>query len=209
MRAQSADSCRQSGDPAATGLAGDGNRMLAATARDDARNFELSHRDPEAFAVIFDRYFAEIHGHVARRLVTDVADDVAAETFETAFRKREQYEPDRGSARAWLYGIATNQICRHQRRELRRYRALARAAMPPHPRATRTGSPSGSPRRRSTAGLPSPWRTCLQASGCPAADRARRPESRRGGRRARNPVRDRRFPAEPDPQGAPPGTRLR
>jgi DNA-directed RNA polymerase specialized sigma24 family protein len=104
--------------------------MPASSGLDDARHIDLSRHHPEAFGVVFDRYFAEIHGYVARRLGTDVADDVASATFETAFRKRQQYEPDRGSARAWLYGIATNHISRHQRHEVRRYRALARSAVP-------------------------------------------------------------------------------
>ena len=43
---------------------------------------------PEAFAEIFDRYFSEIHRYVARRLGTGVADDIAAETFLIAYRKR-------------------------------------------------------------------------------------------------------------------------
>ena len=55
---------------------------------DDAQQVELSLHDPECFGVVFDRYFAEIHGYVARRLGRDAADDVAAETFLTAFRSR-------------------------------------------------------------------------------------------------------------------------
>jgi RNA polymerase sigma-70 factor (ECF subfamily) len=82
------------------------------------------------FGAVFDRYFAEIHGYVARRLGLGVADDLAAETFETAFRKRAQFDAERGSVRAWLYGIATRHIGHHRRREARFYQALQRTSPP-------------------------------------------------------------------------------
>jgi Sigma-70 region 2 len=77
---------------------------------DDARQVELSLRDPECFGVVFDRYFGEIHRYAARRLGRDAADDVAAETFLTAFRSRRRFDASRGTVRAWLYGIATNHM---------------------------------------------------------------------------------------------------
>lgn len=86
---------------------------------------------PEVFAVVFDRHFHEIHGYVARRLGTLVADDIAAETFLIAYRKRASYDATAGSVRAWLYGIATRQISRHRRDEMRTYRAMRRAAGSP------------------------------------------------------------------------------
>jgi RNA polymerase sigma factor (sigma-70 family) len=36
------------------------------------------------------------------------AEEVTAAAFERAYRKRERFDPDRGSARAWLFGIARN-----------------------------------------------------------------------------------------------------
>lgn len=100
----------------------------AQRARDDASAVELSLAEPDRFGVIFDRYFAEIHGYAARRLGRDAADDVAADTFLTAFRQRRRFDAGRGIVRAWLYGIATNYIGRYQRRELRELRALGRTA---------------------------------------------------------------------------------
>jgi RNA polymerase sigma factor (sigma-70 family) len=96
----------------------------------DARDVEISLRDPDRFGVIFDRYFAEIHGYVARRLGDEAADDIAAETFLTAFRKRQRFDASRGIVRGWLYGIATNHMSRYRRREVRGYRAMERAAAP-------------------------------------------------------------------------------
>ncbi|MFG2090974.1 RNA polymerase sigma factor [Spirillospora sp. NPDC048824] len=92
----------------------------------DAVAIVRSRRDPAAFAEIFHRHFAAIHGYAARRLGVDAADDIAAETFLTAFRKRGRFDPERGTVRPWLYGIATRLIGLHRRAESRRYRALAR-----------------------------------------------------------------------------------
>jgi RNA polymerase sigma-70 factor (ECF subfamily) len=95
----------------------------------DAGVIERSLREPEAFAAIFDRYYAEIHGYVARRLGQGAADDTASETFLVAFARRERYDLAREGARPWLYGIASNLVARHHRAEQRRYRALARAGV--------------------------------------------------------------------------------
>jgi RNA polymerase sigma-70 factor (ECF subfamily) len=96
---------------------------------DDAQQVELSLRDPERFGVVFDRYFAEIHGYVAKRLGRDAADDVAAETFLAAFRSRRRFDVNRGTVRAWLYGIVTNHMSAYHRQEVRAYRTVERAGM--------------------------------------------------------------------------------
>lgn len=80
----------------------------------------------DRFDEVFGRYFAEIHGYVAQRLGPDHAEDVVAETFLTAFRKRAHYDPERAGVRAWLYGIATNLIGKHRRLEARTLSALGR-----------------------------------------------------------------------------------
>jgi len=83
--------------------------------------------DPDQFAVIYDRYVGEVFRYVAGRLGRDVAEDLAAETFLIAFRKRDRFDPALGRVRPWLYGIATTLVGQHRREESRRYRALARA----------------------------------------------------------------------------------
>lgn len=96
----------------------------------DAVIIARSVRHPETFAVIFDRYFAEVHRYVERRLGTEAADEIASDTFLTAFRKREGYRTESLSARPWLYGIATNLIGKHRRRSgstLRAYQRLGPA----------------------------------------------------------------------------------
>ncbi|GGO82312.1 RNA polymerase sigma factor [Nonomuraea cavernae] len=82
--------------------------------------------DDEVFAEVFDAYFGEIHGYVAQRLGPDSAEDVVADVFLVAFRKRAVYDPDRASVRAWLYGIATKLVGKHRRLEARTLRALGR-----------------------------------------------------------------------------------
>ncbi|MBO2439157.1 RNA polymerase sigma factor [Actinomadura nitritigenes] len=92
----------------------------------DADIITAARRDPERFADLFDRHYRDIHRYVDRRLGADAADDIAAETFLIAFRRRAVFDPAHTSARPWLYGIATRLISRHRRDELRRYKAMAR-----------------------------------------------------------------------------------
>ncbi|GAA3257879.1 RNA polymerase sigma factor [Nonomuraea helvata] len=84
--------------------------------------------DPERFATVFDAHYEEIRRYIGRRLDIDIAEDLAAETFLIAFRRRGSFDAAKGGIRAWLYGIATHLIGRHRRVELRRYRALAKSA---------------------------------------------------------------------------------
>jgi RNA polymerase sigma factor (sigma-70 family) len=99
----------------------------------DAELIEQSLGQPEAFAVLFDRYAAHIHAYVARRLGSAAADDLVAETFLVAFGRRTSYDLHRPQARPWLYGIATTLIARQRRREQRLFRALARTGVDPLP----------------------------------------------------------------------------
>ena len=85
-----------------------------------------SWHEPEIFAEIFHRHFDEIHRYVNRRLGSEAADEIAAETFLAAFRRRQRFDPERGAVRPWLYGIATNLIGSHRRAERRFFKALAR-----------------------------------------------------------------------------------
>ncbi|GAA2870823.1 RNA polymerase sigma factor [Streptosporangium fragile] len=98
----------------------------AARPAEDAEVVRLSLDESERFSAVFDTYFGEIHRYVAQRLGADGAEDIVAETFLTAFRKRARYDPSRASVRAWLYGIATNLIGKHRRVEVRTLRALGR-----------------------------------------------------------------------------------
>jgi DNA-directed RNA polymerase specialized sigma24 family protein len=74
---------------------------------DDAALIAESCRVPDRFGAVFDRHAIAIHGYIARRLGPDAADDLVAEAFLVAFRKRADYDLRQPSARPWLYGIAT------------------------------------------------------------------------------------------------------
>ena len=98
-------------------------------ALDDAAVIEVSRAEPDRFASLFDRHAPYIHRYLARRVGTQAADDLVAETFLVAFRKRTGYDPRFPDARPWLYGIATNLIAQHRREEARQFR-LRQAAGP-------------------------------------------------------------------------------
>ncbi len=52
------------------------------------------------------------------------------ETFLVAFGDRARFDPRRGGLRPWLFGIATNLVARHRRKEARHYtRRLAAGAV--------------------------------------------------------------------------------
>jgi RNA polymerase sigma factor (sigma-70 family) len=108
-------------------------RSEAASSRgdDDASLIERSRSEPELFAAIFDRHAGPLRGYVARRLGPDAADDIVADTFLIAFRRRGGYDVSRTDAAPWLYGIATNLIGERRRAEVRMYRAYARSGTDP------------------------------------------------------------------------------
>lgn len=94
-------------------------------ADDDAEAITASWRDPQRFAVLFDRHAPHIHRYLARRAGPDVADDLVGETFLAAFGKRRGYDPAYRDARPWLYGIATNLVAQHRRAKAHRLRLPA------------------------------------------------------------------------------------
>src|SRR5688572_19841841 len=98
------------------------------TSESDAGAIHRSLEDGRAFSVLFTRHFATMHSYLARRVGSQLADDLGAEVFRQAFEGRHRYQLDRDCARPWLYGIATNLLRRHHRSERRRMMAYARAA---------------------------------------------------------------------------------
>jgi RNA polymerase sigma factor (sigma-70 family) len=104
---------------------------MRSAAADDAAVIESSRREPERFAVLFDRHAPHIHRYLARRAGREVADDLVAEAFLTAFAKRDRYDLSYTDARPWLYGIATNLVGQHRRDEARQYRIRQAATAEP------------------------------------------------------------------------------
>ncbi|MET7951632.1 RNA polymerase sigma factor [Micromonospora sp. NPDC005324] len=84
---------------------------------------------PEAFGQLFDDHSRQVYHH-AFRLTGDwsTAEDIMALTFLEAWRLRAKVDPESGSLRRWLLGIATN-VARNVSRAARRH-AAAIARMP-------------------------------------------------------------------------------
>ncbi|UJA19357.1 RNA polymerase sigma factor [Thermoleophilia bacterium SCSIO 60948] len=81
--------------------------------------------EPAVFARIFDRHYHKVRDYLGRRVNSDLADDLAADTFVTAFRKRQTYDARFEDSVPWLLGIATNLVRHHWRKERRELRAYA------------------------------------------------------------------------------------
>lgn len=98
---------------------------------DDAAVIASSLQSPECFGIVFHRHAPAIYRYVTRRLGPEAAEDLVAETFLVAFRRRRRYDGAYPDARPWLYGIATRLIGRHRRDETRFLQAIARTGVDP------------------------------------------------------------------------------
>ncbi|ULR53114.1 RNA polymerase sigma factor [Streptomyces deccanensis] len=87
--------------------------------------------DRDAFAEVYDAYARAVYNH-AYRLTGDwsTAEEVMADTFLDAWRTRERLEPDGGSLKPWLLGMATNKARNAARGRGRRLAFLARRPAP-------------------------------------------------------------------------------
>jgi RNA polymerase sigma factor (sigma-70 family) len=93
--------------------------------RTDGEAIAASLVEPRAFEVVFKRHFGAILRYLRRRLDDRRAEEATAQTFFVAFDERGRFDPERGDARPWLFGIATNVAHRHRRVEVRELRAIA------------------------------------------------------------------------------------
>jgi RNA polymerase sigma-70 factor (ECF subfamily) len=63
---------------------------------------------PHRFEAIFEQYHRSVYEYLARSVGRDRADEYAGDVFVAGFGARARYDPERGSVRAWLFGIAAN-----------------------------------------------------------------------------------------------------
>lgn len=81
----------------------DVNQTLVATAKDAPREADV------AFDALYRESRDDVYAYVASLLRDGpAAEEVTAAAFERAYRKRKRFDPRKGEARAWLFGIARN-----------------------------------------------------------------------------------------------------
>jgi RNA polymerase sigma factor (sigma-70 family) len=66
----------------------------------------------QGFGLLYERRYPLIRGYLRQRLGPrpDLVLDLLAETFARALERREQFDPERGPAAAWLLGIARHLV---------------------------------------------------------------------------------------------------
>jgi RNA polymerase sigma-70 factor (ECF subfamily) len=91
---------------------------------DDVELLRTLAKSPRAFETFYRRHVSDITRYLARpcRTPEDVADGVSA-TFLAVLTSAERFDPERGTAFAWLYSIARNEA-RGQSRSAGRREAL-------------------------------------------------------------------------------------
>jgi len=78
-----------------------------------------AHGDSVAFTHLVKAHSSALYGYFARR-VPAASEDLLAETWLQAFAARRTFDPARGSARGWLFGVAHNVLAQYLRRAGRR-----------------------------------------------------------------------------------------
>lgn len=87
----------------------------------------------ESFEHLYRETFRRVYGYVASLLRDpSAAEEVTAQAFERAYRKRATFRPGRGSAEAWLFGTARNaaldELRHRRRRRSRQSRSMSAGA---------------------------------------------------------------------------------
>jgi RNA polymerase sigma-70 factor (ECF subfamily) len=88
--------------------------------------------DVEAFGIFYRRHVEWVLAFAARRLGSgELAADLASEVFAAALLASARYDPARGAANSWLYGIVANKLGSAAKRGAVERRARRRLAMEP------------------------------------------------------------------------------
>lgn len=70
--------------------------------------------DPHVFEQVVTSLGPRVHAYLARR-APQHADDLLSEAWLEAFRSRRQYDASRGTASAWVFGVARHVLMAHLR----------------------------------------------------------------------------------------------
>lgn len=112
-----------------------GEEDAAPDAWHEAALVERAKTDPEAFAVLYDRYAPRVYRYCLARLGgREAAEDATGQTFAAALAALPRYR-ERGTFGGWLFAIAHNAVVDAGRRRARF------APGPPPERADQTPSP--------------------------------------------------------------------
>lgn len=77
----------------------------------DSELLQRAASDPEAFGLLYDRFEREVLAFFYRATHrADIAADLTAEVFAAALESVGAFNPQLGSARAWLFGIARHEL---------------------------------------------------------------------------------------------------
>jgi RNA polymerase sigma factor (sigma-70 family) len=96
----------------------------------DEELLEIGLHDAQAFGVFYDRYERPLLAFLRRASGrADLAADLTAEVFAAALASLAAFDPRLGSARAWLFGIARNELAQSHRRGRVEARARRRLGM--------------------------------------------------------------------------------
>jgi RNA polymerase sigma-70 factor (ECF subfamily) len=90
--------------------------MSAGDSRSDSELLAATPADPDAFAAFYRRHVRGVLAFVARHAEREDVGDLVAEVFAAALVYRRRFDPVRGSADAWLAGIARHKIADARRR---------------------------------------------------------------------------------------------
>jgi len=105
--------------------------MTSSLERDEDDMLSAASTDPQAFAAFYRRFERPVLGFFMRATGrADLAADLAAETFARALESLHAYEPSRGRADNWLFGIARNVLGSSYRRSRVEAGARERLGMP-------------------------------------------------------------------------------
>ncbi|MCA9075615.1 MAG: sigma-70 family RNA polymerase sigma factor [Planctomycetaceae bacterium] len=82
--------------------------------------------DQDAWSDTYDRYVTVSYSFIAHLVRGDrtLAEELHQETWLTAMSAIDQFAPDRGEFRGWLFGIAKKRVAMHYRRTNRRVEYL-------------------------------------------------------------------------------------
>jgi len=100
--------------------------------RSDEELLRATRDEPAAFAVFYRRHARMVLACAARRLGdAELAADVTSEVFAAALAGSDRFDPARGPARSWLFGILANQVGTALRSRRADSRARRRLGMEP------------------------------------------------------------------------------